>query len=67
MHIFLFIAAILLMIGTPAFVHIMCKHVCLVTGIAFQPIKVTDAIFSSISDNENCACKAQWYTIVALT
>ena len=49
---------------------IMCKHAklkVLVTGIAFQPIKGTDAIFSGISDSEKCTCKAQWYTIAALT
>ena len=69
MDIFLFIAAILSMIATAAIVHIMCKHAklkALITGIAFQPIKGTDAIFSSINESENCTCKAQWYTIAAL-
>ena len=47
--IFLFIAAILSMIAMPAIVHIVCKHAkALVTGIAFHPIKGTDAIFGSI-------------------
>ena len=70
MDIFLFIAAILLMIATATIGHITCKYAkqkALVTGIAFQPIKGTNAIFSSINDSENCACKAQWYAIVALT
>ena len=70
MDIFLFIAAILSMIATAAIVHIVCKHAklkALVTGIAFQPIKGTDAIFSNINDSENCTWKAQWYTIAALT
>ena len=70
MDIFLFIAAILSMVAMAGFVHIMCKHSklkALVTGIAFQPIKGTDAIFGSISNTENCTCKAQWYFIGALT
>ena len=65
MDIFLFIAAILSMIATAAFVCIMCKHAklkALLTGIAFQPIRGTDAIFGSINENE----QLQWYTIEAL-
>ena len=68
-NIFLFIAAILSMIATAEIVCIMCKHAklkALLTGIAFQPIKGTDAISDSINENENCTCKAQWYTIAAL-
>ena len=67
---FLFTAAFLSMITTAAIVCIMCKHSklkALVTGITFQPIKGTDAIFSSINDSEDCTCKAQWNTIAALT
>ena len=70
MDIFLFIAAILSIIATAAIVHIMCKQAklkALTTGIAFQPIKGADVIFSSINDSENCTCKAQWYSIIALT
>ena len=70
MDIFLFIAAILSMIGTAAIVHIMCKHAKLkglVTGIAFEPIQGTYAIFSSINKSEEYTHKAQWYIIVALT
>ena len=70
MDIFLFIAAILSIIATAAIVHFICKHAklkALLTGIAFQPIKGTDAVYSSINDSENCTCKVQWYTIVALT
>ena len=69
MHIFLFIAAILSMIATAMIVHIMCKHAklqALETGIAFQPVKGTDAIFGSISNSENCTCKVQWYMIGVL-
>ena len=70
MDIFLFIAAILLVTATAATVHIVCKNAklkALVTGIAFQPIKGTDAITGSINNSENCTCKAQWYMIGALT
>ena len=66
MDVFLFIAAMLSMIATVAIVCIMCKHAklkALITGIAFQSIKGTDAIFSSINESDNCTCKAQWYTI----
>ena len=47
----------------------MCKHgklKALLTGIAFQPIRGTDAIFGNINENEHCTCKAQWYIIAAL-
>ena len=57
----LFIAAILSMIAIAAIMYIVCKHAklkALVTGIAFQPIKGTDAIFGSINNSENCTCKA---------
>ena len=69
MDIFLFIAAILSMIATVVITCIICKHAklkALVTGIAFQPIKGTEAIFSSTNDSKNCTCKAQWYTMAAL-
>ena len=36
-----------------------CKTERLVTGIAFQPLKGTDALISGISDNEDCTCKVQ--------
>ena len=38
----------------------------LLTGIAFQPVKQTEAMFSSNNENEHCKCTAQWYTIAAL-
>ena len=44
------------MIATAAIVYIICKHAklkALVTGIAFQQIKGTDAIFGSINTSEN--------------
>ena len=69
MDLFLFIAAILSMIATAAIVCIMCRHAklkALLTGIAFQPIRETDAIFGSNNENEHCNCEAQWYIIVAL-
>ena len=61
MHIFLFIAAIISIIVTLVIVHVVCKHVklkVLVTGIAFQPLKGTDALINGINDNEDCTCKA---------
>ena len=69
MDVFLFIAATLSMIATAAIARIVCKHAklkALLTGIAFQPIRGTDPLFSSINENENWTCKAQWYTIAAL-
>ena len=67
--IFLVIAAILSMIATAAITCIMCKHTklkALIAGIAFQPMKGIEAIFSSIKESENCTCRAQWYIIAAL-
>ena len=64
MDVFLSIATILSMIATATIVCIMCKHAklkVLLTGIAFQPIKETDAIFGN--ENEHCNCNMQWYTI----
>ena len=69
MDVFLFIATILSVIATTTIVHIMCKHAklkALLTGIAFQPIRETDAIFGSNNENEYCNCDAQWYTIATL-
>ena len=70
MDIFLFIAAILSMITMATIVHIVCMHAklkALVTGIVFQLIKVTNAIFGSIENSENCTSKAQWYMVAAST
>ena len=47
------------MIATAAIVCIICKHAilkALLTDIAFQPIKQTDAIFGN--ENEHCKCAA---------
>ena len=68
MDIFLFIAAIIFLLATIAIIHLVCKHTKLkplVTGIAFHPIKETEALL----DKENILqkCTAQWYTIAALT
>ena len=67
MDVFLFIATILSMIATAAIVHIICKHAklkALLTGITFQPIRQTDALFGN--ENEHCKCTVQWYTITEL-
>ena len=48
MDLFVFIAAILSMIATEAIIHLVCRHTklkVLLTGIAFQPVKQTEAIF----------------------
>ena len=68
MDIFLFVAAILSMIATVAIIHLVCRHTklkALLTGIAFQLVKQTEAIFGNGKDQQNCA--TQWYTIPALT
>ena len=67
MDVFLLIATILSNIATAAIVCIMCKCAklkALLTGIAFQPITETDAIFGN--DNKHCNCDAQSYTMAAL-
>ena len=68
MDIFLFIAAILSMLATIAIIHLVCRHTklkALVTGIAFHPIKQTEALLDSEKILLNCT--AQWYTIAVLT
>ena len=68
MDIFIFVAAILPMIATVAIIHLVCRHTklkALLMGIAFQPVKQTEAIFGNGKDQQNCAM--QWYTIAALT
>ena len=68
MDIFLFIATILSMIATAAIIHLICKHTklkALLMGIAFQPVKQTEAIFGTGKEQQNCT--TQWYTITALT
>ena len=57
MDVFLFIAAILSMIATAAIVCIVSEHAkqkALLTGIAIQPVRQTDAIFGSSNENEHC-------------
>ena len=66
--VFLFIAAILSMIATPVIIHLVCRHTklkALLTCIAFQPVKQTEAIFGNGKEQQNCAM--QWCTIAALT
>ena len=68
MDIFLFIAAIISLLATIAIIHLVCKHTklkALVTGIAFHPIKQTEASLDKENIQQNCT--AQWYTIAALT
>ena len=68
MDIFLFVAAILSVIATAVIVHLVCRHTklkALLTGIAFQPVKQTEAIFDN--DQMQQHCTAQWYTIATLT
>ena len=68
MDVFLFIAAVLSMIVTAAIIHLVCRHTklkALLTGIAFQPVKQTEAIFGNGKEKQNCAM--HWYTITALT
>ena len=69
MDVFLCIATILSMIAIAAIVCIVYEHAklkVLLTGIAFQPVRETDAISGSNNENEYCNCDAQWYTIAAL-
>ena len=57
MDIFLFIATILSMIAKASIDHIVCKHEklkALITGIAFQFIKQTEAIFGTGKEKHNC-------------
>ena len=68
MDVFLFIAAILSMIATAVIIHLVCRHTklkFLLTGIAFQPVKQTEAIFGNGKGQQNCT--AQWYARVVLT
>ena len=60
--------AIISLLATTVIIHLVCRHTkskALVTGIAFHPIKQTEALL----DKENILqkCTAQWYTIAALT
>ena len=48
MDIVLFIDAIFSMIATVVIIHLICRHAklkALLAGIAFQPVKQTEAIF----------------------
>ena len=68
MDIFLFIAAILSMIASAAIIHLIRKHTklkALLMGIAFQPVKQTEAIFGIGEEQQNC--NVQWHTVVVLT
>ena len=65
--IFLFIAAIISMLAVVAIIHILCRHTklkALLTGIAFQPVKQTEAV---VTNQIKQHCTAQWYAIAALT
>ena len=55
------------MIATMAIIHLVCRHTklkALLTGIAFQLVKQTEAIFGI--EKEQYHCTAQWYIIAAL-
>ena len=68
MDIFLFIAAVLSMLGTAAIIHLVCRHTilkALVTCITFQPIRQIEAPIDMKNIIQNCT--AQWYTIAELT
>ena len=65
--IFLFIAAIISMLAVIAIIHIVCRHAKLktvLTGIAFQPIKQTEAAVASQIKQH---CTTQWYAIAVLS
>ena len=56
------------MIATIGIIHLVCRHTkpkVLLMGIAFQPVKQTEAIVGNGKEQQNCAM--QWYTIAALT
>ena len=56
MDVFLFIATILSMVATAAIVCIVCKYAklkALLKGVAFQPIRQTDALFGKKMNSAN--------------
>ena len=60
MHIFLFVATILSMIATVSIFYLVCKHTklkALLTGIDFQPIKQTEAIFGTGKEQHTCTAQ----------
>ena len=64
--IFLFIAAIISMLVVIVIIHIVCKHVklkTLLTGIAFQSIKQTEAAVTSQIQQHSTA---KWYAIAGI-
>ena len=55
------------MLAVIAIIHIVCRHTklkALLTGIAFQPVKQSEAV---IAHQTKEYCTAQWYAITALT
>ena len=65
--IFLFTEAIISMLVVVAIIHIICRHAklkALLTGIAFQPVKQTEAV---VTNQIKQHCTAQWCAIAALT
>ena len=60
MDIFLFVATILSIIATIAIINLVCRHTklkALLMGIAFQPVKQTEAIFGNGKEQQNCAAQ----------
>ena len=55
------------MLAVIANIHITCRHAklkALLNGIAFQPVKQTEAV---VANQTKEYCTAQWYAIAALT
>ena len=60
MDVFLFVAVILSMIAKVAIIHLVHRHTklkTLLTGIAFQPVKQTEAIFGNGKSSRTVLCK----------
>ena len=59
MDVLLLIAAILSLIATAAIIHLVCRHTklkAILTGIAFQPVKQTKAIFGNRDRTAELCC-----------
>ena len=55
------------MLAVVAIIHIICRHAklkALLTGIAFQPVKQTEAV---VTNQIRQHCTAQWYAIATLS
>ena len=64
--IFLFVATIISMLAVTAIIHLVCRHAklkALLPGLAFQPVNQAEGVTKPTKE----FCRAQWYTIAALT